>query len=69
MEALEVGKAEEQAGPADVEALLDRLRGMAWEPAAAVGEGEEYRTDADNAHASALLVDGAMVHGSVVVAG
>ena len=69
MEALEVGTSEEQAGPGDVEALVARLRGMAWEPAPAVGEGEEFRSDAGEAHASALMVEGSVVHGSVVVAG
>ncbi|WP_152054460.1 ARPP-1 family domain-containing protein [Tautonia marina] len=69
MEALEVGKAEEHADAGDVEALVSRLRGMAWEPAPAVGEGEEFRSDAGEAHASALLVEGSVVHGSVVVAG
>ncbi len=69
MEALEVNPSDEQAEPGDVEALVARLRGMAWEPAPAVGEGEEYRSDAGEAHASALLVEGAVLHGSVVVGG
>ncbi len=69
MEAVEVGKSDEQAGLGDVQALVTRLRGMAWEPAPAVGEGEEYRSEAGEAHASALLVEGSVVHGSVVVAG
>jgi hypothetical protein len=68
MEALEVGRSDAQAGPGDVEALVSRLRGMAWEPAPAVGEGEEFRSDAGEAHASALLLDGSVVHGSVVLA-
>jgi hypothetical protein len=69
MDALEASQSEAIAEPADVEALLGRLRGSAWEPAAAVGEGREYRSDADQeTHASALVFQDAMLHGSVVVA-
>ena len=39
-----------------MECLLSRLRDAAWEPAPAVGEGQEYRSDADpETHASALV--------------
>jgi hypothetical protein len=69
LDALEAGEPATVAGPADVEALLNRLRGSSWEPAPAVGEGQEYRADADGqTHASALVCDGAVLHGSVVVA-
>ena len=54
---------------ADVEGLLARLRGTAWEPAPAVGEGQEYRYDADpQTHGSALVLNDSVLHGSVVVA-
>lgn len=42
MDALEAGPTAEAAGSADVDALLSRLRAAAWEPAPAVGEGQEY---------------------------
>jgi hypothetical protein len=69
LEALEAAKPETVAVAADVEALLSRLRAAAWEPAPAVGEGQEYRTDAvPPTHASALTLGDAMIHGSAVVA-
>ncbi|MGO9464664.1 MAG: ARPP-1 family domain-containing protein [Isosphaeraceae bacterium] len=69
MDALEAPQSEAVAEPADVQGLLDRLRGVAWEPAPAVGEGQEYRSDADpETHASALVFENAVLHGSVVVA-
>src|SRR5690242_7165696 len=53
MDALEAGQPEKAAEAADVEGLLTRLRSAAWEPAPAVGEGQEYRSDAvPAAHAS-----------------
>jgi hypothetical protein len=68
MDALEAGKPEKAAGVADVEGLLSRLRAASWEPAPAVGEGREYRTDAvPPAHASALALGDSVLHGSVVV--
>jgi hypothetical protein len=68
MDALEAGRSEKVAGADDVEGLLARLRDAAWEPAPAVGEGQEYRTDAvPQAHASALALGGSVLHGSVVV--
>jgi len=69
MDALEEPQSEAVAEHADVQGLLTRLRGAAWEPAPAVGEGQEYRSDADpQTHASALVFADAVVHGSVVVA-
>jgi hypothetical protein len=69
MDALEAGKTSARAAPGDVEALLGRLRTAQWQPAPAVGEGEEYRSDSgDKLHASALLFAGAVVHGSAIVA-
>src|SRR4051812_13164428 len=45
MDALEEGASEKVVEAADVEGLLARLRSAAWEPAPAVGEGQEYRSD------------------------
>jgi hypothetical protein len=69
MDALEAGQPETFAVAADVEGLLARLRAAAWEPASAVGEGQEYRSDAvATAHASTLALGESVIHGSVVVA-
>jgi hypothetical protein len=69
MDALEAGEPEQRAEATDVEALLERLRGSSWEPAPAVGEGQEYRSTSDEkTHASALVCDGSVLHGSAVVA-
>jgi hypothetical protein len=69
MDALEAGAAAEVVHRADVEGLLARLKDSTWEPAPAVGEGQEYRFDADSqTHASALVCGGSVLHGSVAVA-
>jgi hypothetical protein len=69
MDALEAGQPETFAGPAEVAGLLSRLRAAAWEPAPAVGEGQEYRSDAvPSAHASTLALGESVIHGSVIVA-
>lgn len=70
MDALEAKPDDGMAGACDVEALLARLRGAPWLPAPAVGEGDEFRADAEReTHASALVFGGAVIHGSAVVAG
>ncbi|MFI5454633.1 MAG: ARPP-1 family domain-containing protein [Isosphaerales bacterium] len=69
MDALEASSSDQVAQPADVEGLLARLRDSAWEQAPAVGEGQEFRSDADSrTHASALVFGESVLHGSVVVA-
>jgi hypothetical protein len=69
MDALEAGPADQVAQRIDVEGLLARLGDGAWEPAPAVGEGQEFRFDADTeTHASALVCAGSVLHGSVAVA-
>ena len=68
MDALEEGASEKVVEAADVEGLLARLRSAAWEPAPAVGEGQEYRSDSvPSVHASSLAVGDSVLHGSVVV--
>jgi hypothetical protein len=68
-DAIEAGDTEEAASVADVEALIERALAMPWEPAKAVGEGDEYRADSPQGdHASALVLDESVVHGSVVAA-
>jgi len=69
MDALEANASDQAAQPADVQGLLARLRDSAWEQAPAVGEGREFRSDADSrTHASALVFGNSVLHGSVVVA-
>ncbi|OHB85656.1 MAG: hypothetical protein A2V98_10150 [Planctomycetes bacterium RBG_16_64_12] len=69
LDALEVRQAETQAERADVERVMTSLRNLSWEPAEPIGEGEEYRAESPTGdHASALVFDGTLVHGSVVCA-
>lgn len=68
-DALEAGAAEPLASVADVEQLLAAVGELPWAQSAAVGEGEEYRAESQRGdHASALVFEGAVVHGSVVAA-
>jgi hypothetical protein len=70
MDALEAGPTEEQAGADKVQEALAHLRAAPWQQTQPVGAGEEYRSDTgDGRHASALVLDGAVVHGSLVMAG
>ncbi len=69
MDALERAPTDQVAQRADVEGLLARLRDGSWEPAPAVGDGQEFRFNADSeTHASALVCGGSVLHGSVAVA-
>ncbi len=66
-DALEAGTADQTASVADVEQLLGTAGDLPWEPAQAVGEGEEYRAESKRGdHASALVFEETVVHGSVV---
>jgi hypothetical protein len=67
MDALEAGPAAAEAAGADVEALLAYLGSAPWQPTKAVGVGEEFRCEGEGKHAAALVHDGAVVHGSVLV--
>jgi hypothetical protein len=68
-DALEAGDTQEAATVADVESLLASASDMPWEPAKAIGEGDEYRAESPQGdHASALVFDQAVVHGSLVAA-
>ncbi len=54
---------------ADVERAYGILKQLTWEPAEAVGEGEEHRAESPRGdHASALSYAGTLVHGSIVYA-
>jgi ARG and Rhodanese-Phosphatase-superfamily-associated Protein domain/Protein kinase domain len=54
--------ASERVGADDVKTLIDRLRDAAWAQVPPVGDGEELRAATAEAAASALLVDGSVVH-------
>jgi hypothetical protein len=61
-----IGTDEKQASTADVERLLAATRKAFWQPAQAIGEGEEYRAEFGRDHASALWLQGALVYTSVL---
>jgi hypothetical protein len=68
-DALESGESDEVATTAEVERFLGAMPKLSWEKAEAVGEGDEFRAESDKGdHASALIFDQAVVHGSVVAA-
>jgi hypothetical protein len=68
LDALEADPSAEESQSSDVEKLIARLESDSWKQVPAVGEGEEYRLDADSqTHASALMFGDAVIHGSVVV--
>jgi len=69
MDALEAGPTEEQLGKEKVQEALVGLRGVPWQQTQTVGVGEEYRSDTEGRHASALVLDESVIHGSLVVAG
>jgi hypothetical protein len=70
MDGLEAGSIEQRAGEADVRMVLAALCAAPWKPSQTVGAGAEFRAEMDgDRHASALECNGAVVHGSLVVAG
>jgi hypothetical protein len=69
MDALEAGPAEERVEKTDTEKLLGTLRDSSWEQTKAVGEGDEFRCGSEDKHASVLVYNGTVVHGSLVVSG
>jgi hypothetical protein len=69
LDALVEGKAEGSTDLAQVNELLHEVRNAEWTETQAVGEGQEYRAEFNGKIGSALLLDGALVHGSVVNGG
>ncbi len=68
LDALEAGSSEEQPDAAAVQESLALLRNAPWQQTAAVGTGEEYRFDSQDAqHATALAFADTMVHGSLIL--
>ncbi len=68
LDALMEREAQASPDPSQVEKLVNEARNAAWEQTEAVGEGQEYRADFDGKVASALVLDGSLVHGSLVAA-
>jgi hypothetical protein len=70
LDALETTGAQQPTAEADVQGALAALTSAAWQASPAVGTGEEFRAEMEgDRHASALVCDGAVVHGSLVIAG
>jgi hypothetical protein len=69
MDALEAPATQERAQGADVEAVLAVLNETAWQQVPPVGCGEEFRAEASgDRQASALTVQGSVIHASLVTA-
>lgn len=66
LDALAAEQPEGSPDVAQVNHLLHEVRNAAWSQTQAVGEGQEYRAEFAGKVGSALLLDGALVHGSVV---
>jgi hypothetical protein len=59
----------DRASAEEVAKFLQLADALNWEPAPAVGEGQEYRAASPAGdQATALLLDGVLIHGSVVAA-
>ncbi len=70
MDALEAGEAEATPDAGQVQTMLSALQDAPWQTVPAVGVGEEFRADLEgDRHASALVREGAVVHGSLIAAG
>jgi hypothetical protein len=68
-DALDAQTTGEPASTVDVERLLAAARDFDWHPVDAVGEGSESRAESPQGdHASALVLEGAIVHGSIMAA-
>jgi hypothetical protein len=59
-------KASKSVEVEDVEHMIDSTRNAKWNKVEAVGEGEEYRTEIDDDHGSALVHSKTLVHGSML---
>ncbi len=69
LDALEVKETQMQAECAEVERALGNLANLSWDLTESIGDGDDYRAESSAGdHASALVFDGMLVHGSVVCA-
>ena len=65
--AMAESQADGTASVEDVKVLLGNADHLAWQPAEAVGDGNEFRAQSNQGDAgSALTFDGILVHGSVI---
>jgi hypothetical protein len=70
LDALEAGSVEATADVGQVRAMLTVLQDVPWQQAPAIGVGEEFRADLEgDRHASALVREKVIVHGSLIAAG
>jgi hypothetical protein len=70
LDSLEAGAVEATTDAGQVQLMLTALRDAPWQPAPTIGVGEEFRADLEgDRHASALVCEGAVVHGSLIAAG
>lgn len=68
MESLEAATNETTTEPEPVKEAVHLFRSVAWEQTPPVGAGEEHRAETkDGKHASVLLHDEAVIHGSLVL--
>jgi len=68
LDALMEREAQGSPDSSQVEKLVNEARNAAWAQTEAVGEGQEYRAEFDGKVGSALVLDGSLVHGSLVAA-
>ncbi len=67
MDALEAKPGKALASPSDIDHYLQKLGGAPWQESPAVGEGREFRAEAGpRTHASALMFQTCLLHGSAV---
>jgi hypothetical protein len=68
MDALEPGEQAATPGTEDVEKMLTALENAPWQEAPTVGAGQEFRAELEgDRHAMALVQNGSVVHGSIVM--
>lgn len=70
LDAVEAGTVEATADVVQVQEMVAALRNAPWQQAPVIGLGEEYRADLEgDSHATALVREETIVHGSLVAAG
>ncbi len=68
MDALEPGEQAATPGTEDVQKVLAALENAPWKEAPTVGAGQEFRAEIEgDRHATALVLNGTVVHGSIVI--
>lgn len=69
MDAAEVARTGDELNLMDVERAVAELKRFDWNPVETLGEGQEYRAETQRGDfASALVLDGTLIHGSVILA-